>query len=389
MNYHLVVGVKPEDVLSAGDAEQWFRNELDRFFRLAFLTDQSGAVPERFKAVAAAIERLGRLALAHPEMFTVYPRYQIRGAESQALANFYGQEKRHQGRFKALHNLLDIALTQRLHGLIRMGRGSDAVQQRYLMLPQRLRTDSAAGEPVPSMLSLGGGMPPGSEIPSIAALERRLRDRSETDYLEMVQRARLQPLNEQQLLAQEQVLVSTYFLKDPKRIWVRLPQRARRTLREMGYVVPEPWEVYEPVPNPSPSASMLRFVYLMQQTREVVEATEEERIPMAFDNMPIWKLGGLDGFEPPAQIRPSLRDPEGPDGIMPEATLLTLIMRARQARNSKAGPILDAMAAEFGKATVQWFLDGAPSIKLFETAMAFPKEWQGAMAFNRAASKKS
>lgn len=221
---------------------------------------------------------------------------------------------------------------------------------------------------------------------SIAGFERRMRDVNPFRYTQAAQQAGLQPLNDQQLLANERPLVDARMLKDVHRIWKQLPEGTKATLLKIGVRIPEPWSVYSPDPQASVSASALRLLTFVAYIRRAAATALASTSPTGSPTYPVtlWTMSTeLLPFRPPSDIIGKFRDPSGPDGFVPVESFLAAIWLAKNIAARNAQEERQELVQALGERAVRWLEQEAPQPSLIAQAVAFPKEATAARAFSR------
>lgn len=220
---------------------------------------------------------------------------------------------------------------------------------------------------------------------SIAGFKRFLRDIDPHTYQQMLPAAVVSPVNEQQLVEEEKLLVQARMVKAPFQIWDQLSQGTRDTLTKIGVRIPEPWSVYHPTPDASLSARALRLLTFVNYARDAAAAQFAETSPSGQPVVPVtvWSMSTeLLSFRPPQDIMQTFRDPAGPDGFITPAAFLSLIWLTKNIEARGASSERQQLVNLIGERAYQW-LAQAPQPAQVAQAIAFPKEAVAALAFSR------
>lgn len=226
----------------------------------------------------------------------------------------------------------------------------------------------------------------GKALPSVAAIERTVRDIEPEKYFGVLRRTGLRELDKLGMLAQEKSLVEAGYLKDAKRLWKKLPSETRTNLAAIGITGAKPWDLYQPAPENPPNAVIIRLLNWLEDVRSESERLRKSRSinPDKVAPVVLWRLAGLEKWRPPSAILPKFTGPVG--GYMSPSAVVSWALRARMSAKKNDIPQLQIIEKKFGPRGVRWLIEGAPSLESFVKAFDFRSDKGSALGFDRVVS---
>lgn len=328
---------------------------------------------------AAPIRRLFTLASANADLF------QVTTGEEQSARNIRRSLQRADLDWKADANLAELILAagiiaQRAHSITAEHHAAQAGVLAYGM-----QTDDWAMGAAKRLSSAfrRWATTDAQGMPSVAALERWVLDVDAYFYQTTCQAAGIRPADATSLLTMERALVDARLVKDVHAIWDALPEEAQDNLNRIGIGIPDPWMIYQPVPDAPVQARVLR---LMSFADDVVNAAstyveQHARLGKSQLPLPVWALSmELLGFRPPDAL---LKTFETRGAFIEPSILFSRIWMVRAATRPGGERLMAELEDRFGSDAVRWLRGGASDPASFANSLLLPGLGQSARAFAR------
>lgn len=328
---------------------------------------------------AAPIRRLFTLASANADLF------QVTTGKEQSARNIRRSLQRADLDWKADANLAELILAagiiaQRAHSITAEHHAAQAGVLAYGM-----QTDDWAMGAAKRLSSAfrRWATTDAQGMPSVAALERWVLDVDAYFYQTTCQAAGIRPADATSLLTMERALVDARLVKDVHAIWDALPEEAQDNLNRIGIGIPDPWMIYQPVPDAPVQARVLR---LMSFADDVVNAAstyveQHARLGKSQLPLPVWALSmELLGFRPPDAL---LKTFETRGAFIEPSILFSRIWMVRAATRPGGERLMAELEDRFGSDAVRWLRGGASDPASFANSLLLPGLGQSARAFAR------